>query len=118
MSKPLRAAITKDYVDFYNDQIKLREKYLFPPFVFLLKVYCKKSSSDKANRDCIQLINKIKKLKLPVKISSPSPAFYEKINGKYVWQFVIKSKNRQYLLDIISTLPNDWFYDIDPNNLL
>lgn len=118
MSKPLKAAITKDYVDFYNDQIKLREKYLFPPFVFLLKVYCKKSSSDKANRDCIQLINKIKKLKLPVKISSPSPAFYEKINGKYVWQFVIKSKNRQYLLDIISTLPNDWFYDIDPNNLL
>ena len=117
-SRPLKAAITKNYTTFYNDQLNLREKYLFPPFVFLLKIYCKKPSLDKANKDCLALIQQIKELGLSVKISDPAPAFHEKINGKYLWQFVIKSKNRQDLLKIIDVLPNDWFYDIDPNNLL
>ena len=49
-SRPLKAAITKNYTTFYNDQLNLREKYLFPPFVFLLKIYCKKPSLDKANK--------------------------------------------------------------------
>jgi len=117
-SKLLNAVVNKDYGSFYNDQIIFREKYLFPPFVFLLKIYTKKNSSDQAMRDCIKLISKISELHFPVKISSPSPGFYEKINGKYIWQFTVKSKNRQYLLDIISNLPNEWFYDIDPSNLL
>jgi len=117
-SKPLKAAITKNYTTFYNDQLHLRQKYLFPPFVFLLKIYCKKPSLDKANKACLSLIEQIKELGLQVKVSDPSPAFHEKINGKYVWQFVVKSKNRQHLLKMINLIPNDWFYDIDPNNLL
>jgi primosomal protein N' len=53
-----------------------------------------------------------------VNISHPSPAFHEK-NGKfYDWQIVIKSKQRQVLLDIINQLPAGWIHDIDPNNLL
>jgi primosomal protein N' (replication factor Y) len=117
-SKPLKAAIKKDYTNFYNDQINSRKKYLFPPFVFLLKVYCKKHSLGKAIKDSSVIIKKIKGLNLPIKISDPAPAFHERINGKYIWQFVVKSKNRQSLLDIISIIPNDWFYDIDPNSLL
>lgn len=117
-NKPLSAAIAKNYTTFYNDQLDSRKKYLFPPFVFLLKVYCKKPSPDKANKACLLLIEQIGELGLPVKISAPSPAFYEKNNDKYMWQFVIKSKSRQNLLDIIAIIPNDWFYDIDPNNLL
>jgi primosomal protein N' (replication factor Y) len=117
-SRPLKAAITKNYTSFYNDQLSSRDKYLFPPFVFLLKIYCKKMGLDRANKACLSLIQQIRELNLPVKISDPAPAFREKINGKYVWQFVIKSKNRQNLLRIIDLIPNDWFYDIDPNNLL
>ena len=117
-SRSLKAAITKNYTTFYNDQLDSRQKYLFPPFVFLLKIYCKKPTLDKANNVCLSLIKQIKELGLQVKISDPSPSFHEKINGKYVWQFVVKSKNRQDLLNIIEIIPNDWFYDIDPNNLL
>ncbi len=114
----LNAAMSRDYTTFYNDQLYLRKKYLFPPFVFMLKIYCKKTSADKAKHGCLELINQIRGLNIQVKISDPAPAFHEKVNDKYVWQFVLKSKNRQNLLDVISKIPNDWFYDIDPNNLL
>jgi primosomal protein N' (replication factor Y) len=117
-SKTLLAAMSKDYDTFYNDQLNSRKKYLFPPFVFLLKIYCKKPSPNKAKNDCIQLIKQIRELHISVKISDPAPAFHEKVSGKYVWQFVIKSRNRQNLLNIISNIPSDWFYDIDPNDLL
>lgn len=117
-SKTILAAISKNYETFYNDQLNSRKKYLFPPFVFLLKIYCKKPTSKKAIDSCVELINDIRKLRLQVNISDPAPAFHEKVSGKHVWQFVIKSKNRSNLLDIISHIPNDWFYDIDPVNLL
>ncbi|HEY5268511.1 MAG TPA: primosomal protein N' [Candidatus Saccharimonadales bacterium] len=117
-AKALEAAISKNYDTFYNDQLDSRRKYLFPPFVFLLKIYCKKPSATKAKDDCLRLINQIRELNITVRISAPAPAFHEKIRDKYVWQFTVKSKNRQSLLDIISIIPNDWFYDIDPNNLL
>jgi primosomal protein N' (replication factor Y) len=117
-SKTILAAISKNYETFYNDQLNSRKKYLFPPFVFLLKIYCKKSTSKKAMDNCVELIDEIRKLRLQVNISDPAPAFHEKVSGKYVWQFVVKSKSRSNLLDIISHIPNDWFYDIDPVNLL
>jgi len=117
-SKTILAAISKNYETFYNDQLYSRKKYLFPPFVFLLKIYCKKSTSKKAMDSCIELTDKIKNLHLKVNISDPTPAFHEKVGGKYVWQFVIKSRARGNLLDIISHIPNDWFFDIDPVSLL
>ncbi len=117
-SKALIAATAKDYDTFYNDQLDSRKKYLFPPFVYMLKVYCKKTTPQIARKSCEQLIESIRSLGLPVKISDSTPAFHEQVNGKYIWQFVIKSKNRQSLLDIVLHIPNDWFYDIDPINLL
>ncbi|HUY53064.1 MAG TPA: primosomal protein N' [Candidatus Dormibacteraeota bacterium] len=114
----LNAAISKDYDIFYNNQLYIRKKYLFPPFVFMLKIYCKKNNASTAKNECLILINQIRELNLATKISDPVPAFHEKVNNKYVWQFVVKSKNRQNLLDIISKIPSDWFYDIDPANLL
>lgn len=114
----LLAALSKDYTSFYNNQLDSRKKYMFPPFVFMLKIYCKKNTARKAKESCLELIEQIKKLNFQIDISDPTPAFHEKVGGKYIWQFVVKSKKRQYLLDIISSLPNDWFYDIDPNNLL
>jgi primosomal protein N' len=64
------------------------------------------------------LAEKIGKLGLRVEISSPTPAFTEKVLHKYRWQLVIKSINRQLLVDIIRDLPAGVNYDIDPSNLL
>jgi primosomal protein N' (replication factor Y) len=117
-SETLVAAIGKDFGSFYENQIINREKYNFPPFVYILKIYCKKSSAPLARNECLKLIKTIRELGLRVVIGQPAPAFHEVINNKYTWQFIVKSKSRKNLLEIVSKIPNDWFYDIDPDNLL
>lgn len=117
-SKALIAATTKEYSSFYNNQLVSRRKYLFPPYVYLLKVYCKKSSPNKAENSCKELIDILRDLRLAIKISDPSPSFHEKIGDKFQWQFIVKSKNRKNLLQLAEKIPNDWFYDIDPIDLL
>jgi primosomal protein N' len=57
-------------------------------------------------------------LKKPVQIIGPTPAFYEKVAGKYEWQLVVKAKDRKQLLELIPHLPNNVIYDLDPSNLL
>jgi primosomal protein N' (replication factor Y) len=116
--KSLTAAVSKNYDIFYNDQLNSRKKYLFPPFVYMLKLYCKRNSPYNAKNDCTEVIDRLNTLRLKIRISDPVPAFHEKVGGKFIWQFVIKSKNRGNLLNIVSELTNDWFFDLDPNNLL
>lgn len=114
----IKSAIDKDFLEFYKKQLIERKKYNFPPFVYLLKITCKRASQKSSQETCMKLISDIKNLKLAVSINGPAPSFYEKQNGKYVWQIIIKSKQRSNLLDIISNLPANFSYDIDPVSLL
>lgn len=114
----LQAAIKKDFDSFYNQQVAERQQFKFPPFVFLLKLSCRRSSAQKAKAACEDLATSISNLKLPILINGPSPAFHEKVNGKYVWQLILKAKNRTDLLTVIEKLPSNWLYDLDPSSLL
>lgn len=112
------AAINKDWSSFYASEIMERKKYLFPPFCYLLKAFCTRSSSKSAmqsaekTRDLL-LVNGVK-----CAIEGPAPSFHEKTNGKYSWQLVLKSSQRPELLKAINLLPKDWHFDIDPIDLL
>ncbi len=58
----------------------------------------------------------------PLLIEGPMPSFHSKVGDKFEWQLIIKSKQRNALLAVISLLKTDaksgWSYDIDPINLL
>ena len=114
----IKAATENNYKEFYEQQITEREKYQFPPFVFLLKITTKRSTQKSSESACLKLINEIRGASLPVIINGPTPAFHEKQGGKYVWQIIIKSKERTSLLKIIDMLPTNFAYDIDPSSLL
>lgn len=114
----LQAAINKNWREFYSEEIASREKFLYPPFCYILKLSCKRASNQRAGQASNQLVEKLQRAKLKIEINGPSPSFHEKQSGKYVWQIIVKSKGRQELLRIISLLPSGWTYDIDPANLL
>jgi primosomal protein N' (replication factor Y) len=114
----IQAAINKDFKSLYDQQIVERKKFELPPFVYLLVVSAKRSSQENAQSACEKIIDRIRSLNLKVKINGPAPAFYEKQNGKYVWQLIIKSTDRSNLLKIIEVLPGNYSYDIDPSSLL
>lgn len=114
----LVAALTKNWPTFYQNQITERQTFVFPPFCFLLKLTCRRKSSLSAQRTAEKLATHLASLGLPIEVIGPSPSFIEKVQTEYRWQLILKSKNRQALLQVIKALPSGWSYDIDPSNLL
>lgn len=117
-NRAIQSAIAKDWSGFYASELAERKQFLFPPFCHLLKLTCKRTSSKTAHDNAAKLVKTLLQEKLEIVIDGPAPAFHEKIQNKYVWQLVIKSKQRSNLLKVIDILPKDWSYDIDPVNLL
>ncbi|GAC1392449.1 MAG: hypothetical protein NVSMB46_08350 [Candidatus Saccharimonadales bacterium] len=117
-SRTLELAIQKNYLDFYQQQIAERKKYTYPPFCFILKLQCARSTSKAAESASLKLLGEIQRKNLPIELIGPTAAFTEKSNNKFYWQIIIKARNRSILTTLIPSLPSQWNYDIDPLHLL
>ena len=114
----LEAAIKADYQGFYEAELGSRKQFLFPPFCYLLKISVRRASINSAQSTAEKLKSDIQAQRHKVRVEGPAPSFYERFQNKYQWQLVVKATNRQELLDIISELPANVSYDIDPLDLL
>lgn len=115
----ITAALTSDWDTFYKTELAERQLFSFPPFCYVLKLTCRRASSGAAEAASEQFMYSIKNLQLPLLVEGPTPSFHTKIAGKYEWQILVKTKQRQALLSVIAALPKSgWSYDIDPINLL
>lgn len=112
--------IKQDYAGFYDYAIQERQRALFPPFSYLLKLTC----IYKTETSAIRASNELAKLLRPhlpagARIMGPAPAFYERTRDTYRWQLIIKSPSRTGLLELIPLVPAArWQVDIDPASLL
>jgi len=114
----LQAAITDDYASFYDAELAERRQFHFPPYYYLLKLSCRRASYKSAEAAAAKLKDHIITKITEVDVDGPTPSFYEKIQGKYQCQLVVRSPKRSKLLEVIRLLPSGWTYDIDPMNLL
>lgn len=114
----IQLAIARDYQGFYERQLKHRQQATFPPFVHLLKLTCTYKTENGAIKAAQKLAAQIHQSAPEVKITGPTPAFYERLGGNYRWQLIIKSKQRSQLVAIAKNLPANWQADLDPTNLL
>ena len=115
----LIAAVKQDWKQLYGREIVERRQFGFPPFRFLLKIDVSRKTAKSAEEYAAKLYSHIRKTKLPIELSDPAPAFYERSHGSYHWQLIIKSKQRPALVEIINNLPSgNYTYDLDPINLL
>ncbi len=116
--RALTTAVSKDWTEFYDSQIAERQAHKFPPFYYVLKVYCSRKSQSSAIKTSESLRSTLRNSGLPIEVSDPSPRFIEQSGGDYNWQLIIRAKNRSALISAIDLLPANWHYDIDPLNLL
>lgn len=114
----LGAILSKDWQTFYKQELQERKTFMFPPYCYLLKLTCRRATQKNAEQAADKFANELARSSLKIAIEGPAPAFHEKIQNKYQWQVVVKSKDRKELLKTISILPSGWSYDIDPMNLL
>lgn len=122
--QPSHPAITdgvkQDYQSFYERTIAMREKTVFPPFCHLLKLTCIYKTESAAVKNAKILMQKLElKKDKSIKLLGPTPAFYERQHDTYRWQIVVKSVDRNKLLQLLELLPTShWQYEIDPSSLL
>lgn len=114
----LQAAIAGDYQTFYQSELAARKQFLFPPFCYLLKLTVRRASIKSAQSAADKFKAEIESSDYKVRVEGPAPSFYERFQNKYQWQLVVKATERSELLKIISNLPANWSYDIDPLDLL
>lgn len=114
----VQAAANSQWDSYYQHELEIRKRFTFPPFCFLLKLTCRRTSEAAALKAAASLTQTIEESGIRVLIDGPSPSLYEKVGDKYQWQLVLKAKQRAELLKIVDILPAGWTYDIDPLDLL
>lgn len=114
----LKAALAGDYQGFYKSELTSRRQFVFPPFCYLLKLTARRATIESARTAAEKLKSEIEASGAKVRVEGPAPSFYERLQNKYQWQLVVKTRQRPELLKIINKLPSGWSYDIDPLDLL
>ena len=114
----VQAAAKNAWNDYYDRELAIRQKFLFPPFCFVLKLTCRRASSLASSKKAEEFAGTLRTMNIRAIIDGPSPTLHEKVGNKYQWQLILKAKQRSELIKVIDALPSDWSYDIDPIGLL
>lgn len=116
----IKTASKHDFLSFYEKEINDRKKYNYPPFTKLIKLTYSAASSEKAQKETVELAEVLSGND-KIQIIGPSPAFISKLAGRYRWQLVLKaSKTLQndYLEKIKTKAKEGWTVDVNPESLL
>ncbi|HSX31326.1 MAG TPA: primosomal protein N' [Candidatus Saccharimonadales bacterium] len=114
----LLSAVHRQWQQFYKAELAERHSYRFPPFVYMLKLRVLRATTKAAEAAATALASSLQATFPGATVDGPAPSFHPRQRGKYSWQLLVKSAHRKTLVDIISSLPSGWQYDIDPINLL
>jgi len=120
-------ALANNFAEFYNNEIKARRTFGYPPFSQIIKLQFAHKNPENARNEAKIIFEKIKTQKNNLKITDeqleilgPVPAFIPRKNGLYHWNIVLKSKIKDVQLRnrLLVTIPPKWEIIIDPQTLL
>jgi primosomal protein N' (replication factor Y) len=116
----VKFGLARDYDSFYGYALTERQRALFPPYRYLLKITCSYKSEAASVRAARSLATQLRPhLQNGMELLGPAPAFYERVRDSYRWQLVIKSPRRGDLANLINHIPpTHWQYELDPTSLL
>ena len=112
--------LAQNYTHFYDIALAERQRGLFPPFSYLMKLTCVYKTEAAAIKNAQALARTLRAhLPADVQLLGPTPAFYERQRDTYRWQLVLKSPQRSHLQAALAHLPpSHWQYELDPMSLL
>ncbi len=92
----IAASVNHDFYSFYDEEMKIREFYSYPPHKSLVNLVIssenEKNVIDSAHNLCHEL-TRFLHMRLDeetVEILGPNPALFQKLNNKYRWQIILK----------------------------
>jgi len=129
-------AVKHDYHEFVKQELEQRRDLNYPPFARMVNVRMAGNDAEltaayalEVGNGCRKLLEEDSMVAGTVEILGPAEAPWEKLQGKYRWQMLFKSGNRQVLhrftKKVIESLAPrtrrsgvSMSIDIDPVNLL
>ncbi|HLB95850.1 MAG TPA: primosomal protein N' [Patescibacteria group bacterium] len=123
---PLISALSGlDFERFFLNEIALRRKYQFPPFVQLIRLLLQNKDEQTSRKKAQEIFQKLQQIKSKNHLLlGPSAPFFQKKRGSFLQQIMIKilpAQNRQnddILKEFLRVLPKDWQIDVEPMDLL
>jgi primosomal protein N' (replication factor Y) (superfamily II helicase) len=118
----IQAAAAHDYAAFYAREIAYREEMGYPPYRRLVRMLFQHAQPAQAREDCEQSARVLRRLieereHRDTHLIGPAPCFYERLDGRYRWQIVLRGPDPAALLDDFPRKPG-WFIETDPLDLL
>ncbi len=121
----------QDYDAFFKEEINNRKLMIFPPYCDICMVYVQSFDASIANDSINEIFANIKQAvasdysDIKLIILGPAPATVPKVNNKYRYRIIIKTKNSSRFRDMIRTatdikLKKDTYIgvDINPENII
>lgn len=118
----VQAAAGHDYARFYQQELAYRQEQAFPPFRRLARIVFQYPTSDRAKFEAEKAKTKVeqrieKGQFTATELIGPTPCFFARRNNLFRWHLVIRTANPTALLAGLD-LPDEWFVDIDPVDML
>jgi primosomal protein N' (replication factor Y) len=116
-SSAIKLSAKHDYHTFYENEILERIKHCYPPFCHLVRVISEDKNAAKAKKEIDVIAEKLKSKK--IEYIGPAKCFLSKINNKFRYHLIIKTKNipDDKIREIFKTNPYI-IWDVDPVDLL
>ncbi|HUM68597.1 MAG TPA: primosomal protein N', partial [Chloroflexota bacterium] len=118
----IQAAAEHDFASFYIEEIRFRTQHSLPPFRRLARLLYIDPVNERGEREAEKLA---KALRLHIRekalgateILGPTPPYFNRIDGRYRWQLLVRSPDPVRLLADFP-VPRPWLVDIDPVSTL
>ncbi len=118
----IAAAAAHDYAGFYVDEIRFRTQHSLPPFRRMARLLLIDPVNERGRRQAEKLAKGLRlrireKALAATEILGPTPPFFNRIDGRYRWQIIMRTPDPiRALADF--PIPRPWLVDIDPVSTL
>jgi len=101
----LRLAAAQDYLAFYNEEIRHRRNHGYPPFVALASVLVHHKDLRRAQAVALELRRALNEANSnrSCRVLGPAPAPLARLRGEHRIQFLIKSRSRKHVRQLIES---------------
>ncbi len=116
------AASDHDYAGFFIDEIRFRTQFRLPPFRRMAKLVWVDPINERGQREAEKLAKGLRlhirnKALTATEILGPTPPFFNRVDGRFRWQIILRSPDPNRLLEDFP-IPPKWLVDIDPVSTL
>ncbi len=130
-SNVIKLAASQDYDAFFNEEILTRKLMIYPPYCDVVLVGASSASSDNAAEAIKNVFDNMKNLlengyeDIKLVILGPAPASVPRVNGRYRYRMIVKTKNNKKFREMLHKAVNikkssdtSVFVDINPESII